>query len=50
MTTYIVYVGTTLDDIFETFEDAENRVAKIMSKYPFVNPDIIHIAMGWKEG
>ena len=46
MTTYIVYIGSVLDNIFDTLEEAENRVAEITNKYAFINPDIIHITIG----
>ena len=41
--TYTVYIAGILNSIHNTLEDAENRVAEIISKYEFVNPDNVYI-------
>lgn len=41
--TYLVFVAGTLDNIFFSLEEAENRVAEITSKYAWINPEKIHI-------
>ena len=40
---YTVFVGGVFDNSFDTLEKAEDRVAEIINKYDFINPDIIHI-------
>ena len=43
MGNFIVFVADVMENFYDTLVEAENRVAEIISKYPFVDPDLIHI-------
>lgn len=43
MTRYNVFVADTMIDSFNTREEAESKVAEIIGKYSFINPETVHI-------
>ena len=42
-TRFMVVVGSMMDSSFDTYEEAENRVAEIKSKYAWIADIDVHI-------
>ena len=45
MTNYMVFVASIMDSSYSTLEEAEKRVAEIVNKYDFLDPDTVHITV-----
>lgn len=40
---YMIFIGEVLENTYATYDEAENRVDELLSKYDFLKPEVVRI-------